>query len=305
MASIGNNSKKLTVKKKAYLLGIISFFAFVLFFGIRAVYAYYNITAPLSIIASKIGDFDTGDADVNMIIYKETGEGTNVFVKTYAVPALGYSFNDDLTSCTKPCDDDKNANCHITCGKNSTCNYKYDEQTNIFSLTSDHKLTCKFYFNSFAQSDINVNVMLENDEGNNLYNNKKYLVNKVIPAYGYKYVGYTCDDEEAVQSFEYDSETKKFIISTSTGNTCYAYFDKYGSSDIVVNAYVQSEAGSAVYEPVETIPANKTYTLSTKENSWCYDSDGNDLNTSISYVDGYIDISASSNQTCDVYLDLK
>jgi len=305
MASIDKKSQIITIRKKAYLLGIISFFAFVLFFGFKAAYAYYNVSSPLSIIAGTIGDFDTGNAEVNMIIYKETGKGTNVFVKSYAVPALGYKFNDDLTSCTRPCEDDEDKNCHITCGKNSTCKYEYNEPSNDFSITSSHKLTCKFYFNASEASDMNVFVMLENNEGNKTYNQKKYSLNEVIPAYGYKYVGYTCDNEETLESFEYDSETKKFIIATTTSNVCYAYFDKYGSSDTLVNVYVQSEKGSKVYETVNTIPANKTYVLSTSEKSACYDSNNNELNTSIVYENGYIDIAVNKNQTCNVYLDLK
>jgi len=44
---------------------------------------------------------------------------------------------------------------------------------------------------------------------------------------------------------------------------------------------------------------------STSEKSACYDSNNNELNTSIVYENGYIDIAVNKNQTCNVYLDLK
>ena len=291
MASIGVKIKNLPKKKKAYLFTIISFFAFVLIFGVRAVYAYYNDTASISILANLIGDFDTGDGDVNLMIYKENDKG--LFTRTYAVPAIGYTFNDSLTSCT------------ITCSNNDSsadCYYVYDSDNKSFSLTSNQKATCKFYFEQEATSDINVYILKEDVAGTYTYNSKSYTLVESVPAYGYKYIDYyDCDGSATVT---YNSETKKFNVATSTKDTCYVYFDSVGNADIATNVFVQSASGSTVYNQVNSIPANNVYILSTSKTSYCYDSSGNDTNATISYTDGYINITAAGQQTCDIYLDL-
>lgn len=311
MASKGTRIKKLPLNKKAYLFGIISFFVIVLILGINVTYAYYYDSSLLSILAGKIGDFDTGDGDVNVIVYKETGKDTNVFTRSYSVPAVGYKFDSTLTKCIKPCDDDSNKNCTISCSQSSSstpsCYYSYNSTNNNFSVTSEHQVTCKFYFKSESNSDINIYIMKESTTSTEYqYSSKYYEMVENVPAYGYKYAGYSCENSDAIESFEYVSELKKFNVSTEYKNTCYAYFEAEGSADIIVNVYVQSASGSAVYEPVTTIPANKTYKLSTSSSnvSACYDTSGNSTDTTIEYTNGYINVSATEKQTCDVYLDL-
>ena len=146
--------------------------------------------------------------------------------------------------------------------------------------------------------------MKEDSAGTYTYNSQNYSMIESIPAYGYEYVGYYCENPDSISSLEYVSETKRFVVSTSTKNTCYAYFDSVGSADIIANVFVQSAVGSSVYNQVESIPANKVYTLSTIKTSACYDTSGNNTGTTITYVDGYINIEATEKQTCDVYLDL-
>jgi len=298
MTGIGIKLKKLTYKKKIYLFGIISFFAFALFFGISAVFAYYHNSTPLSILAGLIGDFDSGNGDVNMMIYKETGYNTNVFVRSYSIPAVGYMFDKTKTICNKPCDDDETKNCEISCGTDSStdlsCYYNYNENSNSFELTSSHKLTCKFYFKAESESDINVYIMIESDNG-------EYSLIENIPAFGYIYKNAVCDNGSVVT---FDANTKKFNVQAQIKDTCYAYFDKTASADIIVNVYVQSEDGSTVYEPVYTIPANKIFEKSTEKASSCVDANGNVTNAAIDYVNGYVTVSASGKQICDVYLDL-
>lgn len=289
MASKGINFKKLPKRKKAYLLIVISFFAFVLIFGIKTAYAYYHDSTSFSILANLIGDFDMGDGDINMMIYKENDEGK--YIRSYAVPTIGYEFDDSLTKCTIACDTNTD----------SACYYSYDSVQNTFSLTSEEKVTCKFYFKKTSSSDITVNIMREDVAGTYTYNSKTYSLSEGIPAFGYSYVGYTCDKDATVA---YNAETKKFNVNTSSQNTCYAYFDNDGTSDITVRVYVQSKAGSTIYDFVDSIPANKVYALSTNQTSYCYDSTGASTGVTPTYVDGYIKIDATSKQTCDVYLDL-
>jgi len=273
--------------KKTYIIAIISFFIVTLILGIKATYAYYHDNLPLSILASLVGDFDDGDGDINMVMYKENDNG--VYVKTYSIPALGYNFKDSLTNCTVR-----------TCvnGSSGDCHYSYNTGDKKVSLTSNQKVTCKFYFEKAYSSDIDVYILIEDDNGTytNANNNKKYSMIDNIPAYGYAYVNGVCDS--SAESISYDSETKKFNIRTKTKNSCYAYFDSVGESDITVNVYVQDKSDSSSYPKVETIPSGNTYVISSNRASSCT---GDGVPT---YTDGYINIAASSKQTCDVYLDL-
>jgi len=281
-------TKILTNKHKVFLFLTISVFVVVLILGIQKAYAYYHDSVSKGILANKVGDFDLGDGDINMMIYRENEEGK--FVRIYAVPADYYVFNDELTSCTIPCNDGL-----------GNCSYSYDANNRTFALTSNQKITCKFYFEQEEASDINVYIMIENTRGTYTYNFKKYSISDYVPAYGYVYSdNYECDD---AAELTYNAETKKFSVATATKNTCYVYFNSIGESDVIVNVFVQSAYGSTTYSEVSTIPSNKIYALNeTKSN--CYDSSGA-TGSAISYVDGYINISASGAQTCDVYLDLQ
>lgn len=276
-------------KRKAKLLLIIVF-SLLLISGIQISYAFYNSSSAISILANKIGDFDTGDGDVNIMIYRENDEGK--FIRSYGVPAIGYVYNSTLTSCTITCDTNASSACH----------YSYDAESKEISLTSDQKVTCKFYFEKETESDINVYILKEDTNGTYNYNSKTYSLVNGVPAYGYEFDSYTCDNSATLV---YNSELKKFDVETTGKNTCYAYFNSVGSADIIANVYVQSSAGSTVYNEVSYIPANQLYVLSTSRTSQCYDDSATVLNTTINYTDGYIVIDAVQKQTCDIYLDLQ
>lgn len=289
MASKGIDFKNLPKRKKAYLFLIISFFACVLGFSLKTAYAYYHQSTSFSLLATLIGDFDMGDGDINMMLYKQNDEGK--YVRSYAVPTIGYKFDDSLTKCTIPCDTNMESSCY----------YSYDSINNNFSLTSEENVTCKFYFNKTSSNDVGVNIMREDVAGTYTYNSKNYSLSEAVPAFGYSYVGYTCDKDATVT---YDALTKKFKVNTTTKNTCYVYFDNDGTSDITVKVFVQSKEGSTIYDFVDVIPANKIYELSKNKTSYCYDSTGASTGITPTYVDGYIKIDATTKQTCDVYLDL-
>lgn len=282
-------TKILTNKHKVFLFLTISVFVVVLILGIQKAYAYYHDSVSKGILANKVGDFDLGDGDINMMIYKENEEGK--FVRIYAVPADYYVFNDELTSCTIPCNDGL-----------GNCSYSYDANNRTFALTSNQKITCKFYFEQEEASDINVYIMIENPRGTYNYNFKKYSISDYVPAYGYVYSdNYECDD---AAELTYNAETKKFSVATATKNTCYVYFSKVGDADITVNTYVQEEYGVSTYASVESIPANKIYTLN-DELSNCIAVSATGNAGVITYEDGYISVIATGQQVCDVYLDLE
>jgi len=288
MTRIVKDLKQLTKNKKIYLLLVISFFAFVLVYGIQSAQAYYNDTASLKILANLVGDFENNKGDINMIFYKENDQGN--YVRTYAVPSYGYTFNDSKTLCTMSCDTNETSECY----------YKYDENTKNISLTSNQKVMCKFYFDKENESDIKVYILKEDVNGTFSYNAKKYSLVESIPAYGYENVHSYCTNGSPI---EYDSNKKIFSVSTSYRDVCYGYFDEIGNPDLGVNVYVQASNGSSTYKLVDSIPSNNEYVLSTYKNSYCYDKAGN-TNTAIRYENGYINIETNKKQTCNVYLDL-
>lgn len=292
MASSNTVLKNLSKKKKTVLFGVISLFVIVLILGVQKTYAYYHGFEDKNILANKIGDFDIGDGDINMMIYRENDEGK--FVRVYAVPAAYYIFNDSLTSCTIPCNKG-----------DGVCSYNFDDTNRNFSLTSTQKVTCKFYFEKeWDSSDIDVYILLESDTTDTtyVYNSKNYELNSVIPAYGYKYSEhYTCTNNSTLT---YNSETKKVNVASSQKDVCYVYFDKNGSSDITVNTYVQDKYGSTTYTNVSYIPANKIYTLNTTSSS-CTPVSSSDTAGVITYEEGYIYVEATGQQVCNVYLDLE
>lgn len=280
---------KKCLKRKNMSLVLSLIFVFLLVFGIQVSYAFYNKSDAISILSNKVGDFDTGDGDINIMIYKENDDGK--FVRIYTVPALGYTYNADLTSCTIPCDTNSSSSCH----------YSYNNATGI-QLVSNEKVTCKFYFEKEATSDINVYILKEDVNGTHAHNSKNYSIINGVPAYGYEYSGYTCDK---TATLTYNAETKKFNVETTDKNTCYAYFNSVGKADVIVKVYVQKASGSTVYNETNIIPSNKIYKLSTSKTSRCYNDAGTTLSTSIAYTGGYIAIDASERQTCEVYLDIQ
>lgn len=291
MTSNNTVMKNLSRKSKIFLFGLISVFVVVLIISIQKVYAYYHDSITEQLLANKVGDFDLGDGDINMMIYRENDEGK--FVRIYAVPSAYYIFNDSLTSCTIPCNDGL-----------GNCEYSYNSANKSFALTSNQKVTCKFYFEQESAADIEVFILLEDETALDTYtyNSKNYSLNDVIPAYGYAYADhYSCENNGVVT---YNSETKKVSVATATQDTCYIYFDKVGSADITVNTYVQDEYGGSTYTYVNSIPGNKIYVLNdTKSKCTPVAVDG--VAGTVTYTDGYINVVATGQQVCDVYLDLE
>ena len=71
MTSIKEVFKNLSNNRKVFLFAVISAFSVFLIVSIQKVYAYYHDSFLLSILANKVGDFDLGDGDMNMMIYRE------------------------------------------------------------------------------------------------------------------------------------------------------------------------------------------------------------------------------------------
>lgn len=289
-----NNYNSLPSQKKKTLKIIVPLFAVLLFAGIMGVYAFYAGKITFPILANQVGNFDGPRGDLAIVLYRQTddiGSASPKYGRTYSVPQLGYSFSN--VECSIPC----------TSNQSDACHYTYDIDQNIFTVTSNKKVNCSFYFNKTSESDIDIHIMLQDDNGGSTYQGVNYREVETIPAYGFEYNTYSCVNEATVN---YNSQLKTFSVSTGSRNTCYAYFNATGDADIIVNAYVQSEKGSEVYTKVDSIPTGKVYALSQNTNykSACVDSGGVETGDIVTYSGGYITVTASKKQTCNVYLDL-
>ena len=120
-------------RQEAFIFGAIVIFLVTLVLSTKTVYAYYHNTEPYSILANYVGDFDNGSGDINIKLYKQTGAGR--FTRIYTIPT-GYNFDDTRTDCTITCDTNTSSDCY----------YSYDSTNREFSLTSNEKVTCRFYF---------------------------------------------------------------------------------------------------------------------------------------------------------------
>ena len=277
-------------KKK---IGIaIAFVALLLFVGVSIARAYYTSSSSINILSSLVGDFEVVDGDINILLYKENDNGD--YVRVFAVPAVGYTFNDSETNCSETCT-------NTSVNNSGDCTYTLNSN-NTITLNSNKKVTCRFFFDKDdnVTADITLRVLKEDANGTYTYNNKHYSITNNVPSFGYTYTNhYSCTYNSTVT---YTAATRSFSVATTRTDECLVYFDKNNmSSDIDVNIYV--EEGNN-YVQVESIPQNKTYELSQTETSSCVDSNNQNTNATITYTNGYINIESSQKQTCNVYLDL-
>lgn len=271
-------------KNKRVVLTAILFLLIVLFvWGIKATYAYYNSKTAFSLLGTTIGNFDIGDGDINLIMYKEDDNGE--YNLTKSIPLIGYYLNDLKTDCSN---------------ENTIINYI--EETNEISIQSNEKTVCRIYFDQLGESDVRTYILLEDDDGEYLYENINYKIVNQVPDVGYDYVGYDCLNKNASTNIEYDSELSTFTYKTSEKNICYVYFNKLSNPDLIINIYVQETDGSDSYMNVINIPTINKYVLSDK--STCVDVNNNVIEANISYLNREIEVLAEEIGTCNVYLDI-
>lgn len=301
MTRVKSKIKKFSTKNKYLFLSFMFVLTLLLINGIQSAYAYYyNNSGSLPILSNLIGDFDSGDGDINIIIFKENTVGGEDFVKTYAVPAVGYSFDVERTSCQAP------SGQKVVCNKddpNASCHYTFNEDTKEFDLTSNQKVTCKFYFTKDYDNDIELHIMLQDTNGTSEHESKMYREIENIPAYGFSYSGYKCDNGSTV---EIDPETGKIKVLATQRDVCYAYYDgDLNAADIIANVYIQKTVGGA-YTKVSSIPNAQKYILSTSQKSYCHTPEGAEIESMVPvYEGGFIDIlNAEEKQICDIYLDI-
>lgn len=300
---MNTKKKRLKLKKKPYIMLIISFFVITLILGIKSAYAYYYDEVSKPMLAVAVGDFDIGNGDVNIMIFKEISKDSNGkirYARTYGVPAMGYTFDAASTKCSFDTG-------NTTCARSTdgtpigNCSYTYNDRT--FTLTSNQKVTCKFYFNAEAESDINVSIMVEDSRDENGKINYKNV--NFVPGIDYKYISSSCDNDTDTEVI-YDEKEGKFTVKTPFKNKCYAYFNKI-DSEVTTKIYVQDETGGHVL--VDSIPTDKTYILSTEKSVCKIMGTKDEINREeeyISYENGKINIIGMDQKvSCYVYLDLQ
>lgn len=288
---------KSTVSKKKLFFAFV-FSTLLLTVSISITHAYYSNSIPMSLLATLVGDFDLGDGDINMMFYKENEN--HKYVKVFSAPAIGYTYDSTKTTCTIECSD-------YDTNPSANCTYKYNSSNNTFSVDSEDKVTCKFYFNISETKDVTINLYRQDSNGTITNNDKTYSAVDVIPAYGYVYSTYSCQNGSTLT---YTSGERKISVDSSVKDTCSVYFDIDSNTTLDVDTaiYVQQKVNGS-FVKVETIPQNKTYRLSTAQGytSKCYDTSvtpAQETNATISYNNGYITIDSAEQQSCTIYLEL-
>lgn len=265
--------------RKKYLTttGIL-IIANLLLINIYISFAYYNETASLSLLKAIVGDMYIEGNDYTLLVYQEdtdsTGNGNGKYHLTKNIPAIGYNYSG------------------YKCQNNSTL--VFNEETKLASVTMEQKEVCSVYFDVIGKMDLTVKIMLEET-----VNSNNYILGERIPAFGYKYSHYECQNNGVL---EYDSELHKVKLSSSTQEHCSIYFNK-DNTDITITLFVEEAYQTGEYIERLNIPSNVVYKLNESKSS-CMNNNNERIDTTISYTDGYIDVAVSEIAYCNIYLDI-
>ena len=258
-------------------IGTVLFLVLILL--INKSFAIYQNEYNFSILKAKVGDNYSSKFDYTLLIYVEdlndTGAGSGRYSIKEVIPAIGYAYSG------------------YKCQNGSILTY--DETTQNTSVTTDQIEVCSIYFDSTAMADVTLNVMLEENPDSNTYS-----VTNQIPYFGYKYSHYECDNNSTLQ---YNQELHNVSITSTNQDTCSIYFKKY-PVDLEVKLFVEDSYDSNNYIERLSIPSNKVYELN-NSNSECINNNGERIDTTIDYVDGYVEIGSKELAYCSIYLDIK
>ena len=193
----------------------------------------------------------------------------------------------------------------ITCEKDNAgaeCNYTYNEETQEITLNSNQKVTCNFNFNKNYKSDVELYIMMQDANGTYSHNSINYRNIDNIPAFGFTFSGFSCQNGSTV---EIDNSTGNIKVLSTQRDICYAYYDgDLQKSDIIANIYVQKTVGGE-YVKVASIPRTQKYKLSTTKTSSCHTATGDVTGSVPTYANYSIDIpEIGQKQTCDVFLEI-
>ena len=234
-------------------------------------FGYYFNGAEFPIASSRVGNLYLNNYDYILLVYLQNGDDNYRLVNE--IPSNIYTYSG------------------YRCNKGSIL--IFDEDTREISVDLLSKDVCSIYFDLNHESDIILNVMLENKIGSDTY-----IVGDTIPIYGYKYDHYECDNNSTLN---YDSSLHKVSISTKSKEKCNIYF-KRESSDVIINLFVENTYNTEDFIERKTIPSGINYSLNT-ERSYCTSKTGERKDTNLSYIDGYINLDTDEITECSVYLN--
>jgi len=228
-------------------------------------------------------EFTKIEMDILLNIYKEDVYGKYEYdglkySKVYNIPGLNYIFSG--YTCTN-----KNVNTII----------EWDEESNNFLITSPGKNECNVYFNG-GSSKVEIILMQETDSGVSGYTTGlKYTKTLTVPGKGYRYVGYICDNPNAVVTFN-NGIFETYIDSLDNIQAvCRAYFNRT-NGNVHINYFLETSDGK--YENVSIVPSLGY--IYNSEKSYCSN------NSKIIVDNTIVTIEAMSGQedTCYVYFDM-
>lgn len=240
-------------------------------------FAYYNDDEGYPILHAKVGNMYLNNYDYVLLVYLENADSpdNSTYHLANNIPLTGYDYSG------------------YSCQNNSTL--LFDEDTRNTQVNLVKKDVCSIFFDLKGTLDIIVNIMLEDN-----VNSDKYTLGNNIPAYGYTYSHYECDNSSEL---EYDSNLHTVKFNTNKKDKCNVYFKKE-NSDIDIKLFVENTLDKNDYLERASIPSGRNYEIN-NERTTCSKNNGERVDIDMSYVDGYINASTTEKVSCNVYLDIK
>ncbi len=230
--------KNLENKKIYILIGILFIIVFLTLFKLilKDTHAFYNESIELPLFNTKIGDFSgdgenvkqgpvNSETDINVIFYTQISSDTKKYKERKFIPVGGYVLNSTASNCypAKGNEVEYQDNNYYKVNENGSISIKYSE-------TKPSQVTCRLYYdidtsnNNYVDGDISIYAFIEDVNGPNEYNSKKYKFTNEIDK-SWQLVGHVCDYEDNITKFDYASDTG-FKVSSVGPNVCFAYFKK-------------------------------------------------------------------------------
>lgn len=201
--------RSLSLRNKLLIIIGIIIVIMIIILGIFISSSYYSNVNNSSILNNRVGDFDYTDGDFNIMMYVDYG--FNNYKQVYYIPDNTlYRYNSELTKCTRSCSS-------INDGT-SECYYNYNEELKKISITSNNEVSCKFYFNEIADTDVNINVYINDINGEQEYLDNLYNKTNVIPNNGIM-DGYECTNNSNI-----NFNDNILYIDSIGRDTCDVYF---------------------------------------------------------------------------------
>ena len=98
----------------------------------------------------------------------------------------------------------------------------FDEETRKLSVASSVNTTCEIIFTK-KDTDVTLNIFVEDISGDEEYNSKKYSTSSEVPTEGYIFDSYNCKDSSVITEIGF--EENEIVVKSSGDNECSVYFN--------------------------------------------------------------------------------